>query len=288
MKKVFIITIFALLLISLSTVSFAMSYSDSTNTYSGSGTYYSDYDYGTYYSDYDYGTYYSDYGYNDYYDFSYSYNPYSYSYSDYSYYDYYDGYSSYDCSYYNSCYSTYSCYNNNCNYPPYTPPTNYPPTTNPGYPPQQSYTPPNNLVYGGPTPYVDPIPPLNIRTFSCKDPEGYDGELKTFGVGTQSEFRCTQGIWVFIRQVPFVVTSPPQQPTQNKLDFYGGLRETPVQQNQPPQNQPPLIYASPPSYSQPVAVHCVNPTGLQGEIRYFGIVNPQPFICINGQWILDP
>ncbi|MBI4895781.1 MAG: hypothetical protein HY831_04790, partial [Candidatus Aenigmarchaeota archaeon] len=237
----------------------------------------------TYYSDY--GNSYSGYNNYDYYSFT---PYYSYSYTPYSSYGYYD-YNSYDsCYYYNSCYSTYTTKSSYYDYTNYNAPQYYTSTTPSfGGLPNPTYTPPNNNVYGGPTPYVNPIPSPNPRVFSCRDPDGYEGERKTFGIGTQGEFQCTQGIWVLVRQIPFVITLP-QSPTQNKLDFYGGIRETPVQQNQPQTNPPPIIYANPPSYQQPVAVHCVNPTGLQGEIRYFGINNPQPFICINGQWILDP
>ncbi|GEM_PF-4262905 len=276
MKKIFILIIAILSIVGLSSVSFALTYSDysgSPSTYSGSGTYYSDYSYGTYYSDYGYSTP----------TYSYDYSFYTpYSYSNYNYYD--------SCYYYNSCYSTYgtkSSYYDYSNYN-YNAPQYYTSTTPSfGALPEPSYTPPNNLVYGGPTPYTNPIPSPNPRVFSCRDPDGYEGERKTFGIGTQGEFQCTQGIWVLVRQIPFVITLP-QSPTQNKLDFYGGIRETPVQQNQPLTNPPPIVYTNPINYQQPIATYCVNPTGLNGEVRYFGINNQQRFVCSNGQWLLAP
>lgn len=75
---------------------------------------------------------------------------------------------------------------------------------------EQPYTPPNNLVYGGPYNYTNPLYPNGTGSAYCIDPSGYPGEIKTFGLNQKGLYQCTNGYWIYIGPVGSLptVTNP--------------------------------------------------------------------------------
>jgi|GEM_PF-5917823 len=66
---------------------------------------------------------------------------------------------------------------------------------------EQPYTPPNNLIYGGPYNYTNPMYSPGASTAYCIDPSGYPSEIKIFGLTAKGQYQCTNGLWMYIGPV---------------------------------------------------------------------------------------
>ncbi|MBI4895780.1 MAG: hypothetical protein HY831_04785 [Candidatus Aenigmarchaeota archaeon] len=66
---------------------------------------------------------------------------------------------------------------------------------------EQPYTPPNNLVYGGPYNYTNPLYPNGASSAYCIDPSGAPGEIRIFGINQKGQYQCINGLWIYIGPV---------------------------------------------------------------------------------------